>query len=168
MACRKTRSLLERFQEKVEISKDNEWNGSPCWDWMAARNPQGYGRIQMSGRSPNPQGAHRISWELYRGEIPEGLHVLHRCDRPCCVNPEHLFLGTNKDNVDDKVAKGRQRNAKGSSHGNALLTESSVRLVKQFLRRHNRSACGFLGRWFGVTREAISDIKNGRSWSHVE
>ena len=175
MASIKRRPLVERFQEKVEISKDNEWNGTPCWDWTGAREPKGYGKIRSGGRKGKLLTAHRVSWELYRGEIPEGegYHgtcVLHRCDRPCCVNPDHLFLGTVEDNNADMKAKrrGKGKFHKGSRNGSAVLTESADRLVKQFLRRHNRNACEFLGRWLGVSRKTISNIKTGRRWSHIE
>ena len=166
MASIKRRPLLDRFQEKVEISKDNEWNGTPCWDWTATRDTKGYGQISIESKTTR---AHRVSWEILRGEIPEGLLILHRCDRPCCVNPDHLFLGTSQDNADDKVLKDRQYKAKGSNNGFATLTESDVRIVKQFLRRHSGYGVGsFLGGWFGVTLDTISDINRGRSWTHVE
>ena len=164
---------IKRFRSKTKVSDRHEWNGSPCIDWTAGKFDTGYGNFWIDGKSV---GAHRVSWELYRGKIPEGegYHgtcVLHRCDRPCCVNPDHLFLGTNQDNVDDKVTKGRE--AKGTLHGAAKLAESDVLLIKQFLQRHPTQIgryggqCSFLGRWFGVGKEIISQISMGRKWKHI-
>lgn len=89
-----------RFWPKV----DQTGGPDACWPWMACRNRHGYGKVGVGGISVT---AHRAVWELANGPIPAGLHVLHRCDNPPCVNPAHLFLGTNADNVEDKVRKGR-------------------------------------------------------------
>lgn len=98
--------LERRFWSKVDKSAGD----SGCWLWMAARNARGYGCV---GRDVG-RGywlAHRVSWELANGPIPDGLFVLHRCDVPSCVNPHHLFVGTNADNMRDMALKGRGRGA---------------------------------------------------------
>lgn len=77
---------------------------SGCWIWLGSTNAKGYAHLKYETRQ---QRANRFSWSAYNGEIPPGLHVLHSCDNRLCVNPEHLFLGTNQDNVDDKMRKGR-------------------------------------------------------------
>ena len=88
---------MNRFWAKV-----CKTNG--CWTWTASKNPHGYGQIRLSGKLTL---AHRVSWTIHNGVIPEGLFVLHICDNPPCVRPDHLFLGTQKDNIRDAVAKKR-------------------------------------------------------------
>ena len=98
---RKTRPIADRFWEKV--SKTDS-----CWVWTGVKTRGGYGYLhKSSGTEQQSRRAHRISWELHNGQIPDGLWVLHKCDNPPCVNPDHLFLGDRKANMDDCAAKGR-------------------------------------------------------------
>lgn len=99
-------TLKERFWRHVTISP-------ACWEWNGTKYKQGYGKTWTSGKNPKTLSAHRVSWELHNGPIPQGIDVLHSCDNPPCVKPDHLFLGNDQDNADDKVRKGRQ--AKGKS-----------------------------------------------------
>ena len=153
-------SLLERFEKKFVRASPEE-----CWLWTASKYPAGYGQIRVGG---NMQGAHRVSYELYIGPIPEGLFVLHRCDVRPCVNHGHLFLGTNADNVADMYLKGRQAKswelgARGEKNGHAKLTEAEVLGI--------RSENGFLQRElaaiYGVSRGQIGQIRSGKSWAHL-
>lgn len=93
------RCAIERFNEKYIV---NEENG--CWEWTARLDQSGYGLLCYDG---GMKGAHRFSYKTYVGEIPEGIYVCHTCDNPKCVNPSHLFLGTQQDNMDDMYNKGR-------------------------------------------------------------
>ncbi len=109
------RTAIEiRFWDKVVKSDE-------CWEWQGAHDPRGYGFIGAPGGGKNLL-AHRVSWELHNGAIPQGRYVLHRCDNPRCVRPDHLFLGTHADNMADRQAKGRQ--AQGDGQGQRLHPEA--------------------------------------------
>lgn len=104
------RNIEERFWEKVNKDGPTHPNcEAQCWVWAGSLNTKGYGLISSNGGNIV---THRISYELHNGSIPDGLLVLHRCDRPSCVNPNHLFLGTHQDNMDDMAAKGRSTRGK--------------------------------------------------------
>jgi hypothetical protein len=110
----KPKPLDERFWRHVDASGD-------CWVWTGARSIAGYGKMRLS-RPRQLMDAHRVSWELHNGPIPDGFLVLHRCDNPPCVRPEHLFLGTHADNAADKIAKGRARYVRGADHPQGAKT----------------------------------------------
>lgn len=128
---------------------------SGCLLWLGAVGSNGYGRFYYQGRIMH---AHRAAYAMAHGEIPKGLHVLHRCDRPLCVKPDHLFLGTNADNIADKVAKGRS--TKGSRNPRAILKESQVLSI---LKR--RGSHAQVGAQFGVTARTVQAIRLGSNWA---
>lgn len=127
-----------------------------CWPWQGTLTAEGYG--QLGTRSLR---AHKVSYRIFKGEIPEGLLVLHTCHNPKCVNPNHLYLGTQRDNMDDKVLAGRV--AKGPGHGMAKLTEEDVRKIAVSLRQG--WSCVYLASQYSVSRYCIWSIKKGLTWS---
>jgi len=132
---------------------------SGCWLWDGGVNACGYGILGVFQRSTL---AHRFSYQLHYGDIPAGLNVLHRCDVPCCVNPEHLFLGTQNDNVQDMERKARSYHPRGEAHGRAKLTESDVVAIRADTR-----ASRAIAEDFGVSKLVIRHIKKRKLWSHV-
>jgi hypothetical protein len=154
-----SKTLAERFWNKVEKHTEG------CWRWTGRPMAVGYGYLASRG----PDGvmrdgyAHRASWELHYGSIPDGLCVLHRCDNRMCVNPAHLFLGTRADNMADKAAKGRAPHGEG--HWNNKLTFEDVRVICEAVssgRTHVSVANDF-----NVSRQAIGSIVTGRTWKAV-
>lgn len=132
-----------------------------CWIWKGAK-ISGYGTFKCGFRS---QKAHRISWLILRAVIPNGMDVLHKCDNPACVNPNHLFLGTDLDNARDRVSKGRQYDLKGHKHPLTKLTEADVLKIRELATK------GFgntrLGKRFGVCGSAIGHIVHRKNWKHI-
>lgn len=163
----KARPLAERFWEKV--NKDGPIPPAkpelgPCWVWTAGiQNRNGYGQFAL--RKGVIRRAHRVAWELARNTVPDGLWVLHRCDNPPCVRPEHLFLGTPKDNTADMAAKGRGHfPPPGEAHPTAILTEADVLAIRRARQQGVTGAA--LGRQYGVHRSTVYKICSGKSWAH--
>lgn len=155
-ASKKTPSQL--FGNHVII---RECYPDQCWAWRGKIHSQGYGVFTYRG---DEIYAHRFSYEYYFGEIPDGLHVLHKCDNPPCCKPEHLFLGTNADNVADAVAK--NRNVRGERVGTAKLTADMVARIKLELLV-GKASRRLLGQQYGVSERAIAKIASGETWAHV-
>lgn len=137
-----------------------------CWMWTRGLNDRGRAVMQdPTTRRPNRTA--RVSYRTFSGEIPQGLHVLHHCDNPGCINPDHLFLGTHVDNMADKKAKGRAPNTteaiKGESNWNARLTEEKVREIRRDPRIGRKIAADY-----GVSDVMIGKIKRRVKWAHVK
>ncbi len=148
--------VLTRLQ--THHIKDN--NG--CWNWSKHRGFWGYGLIKVDGKV---ELAHRIAYKHMISEFPSELCVLHRCDNPACINPDHLFLGTNADNMKDKVQKGRQSNVgeyPGEKHHNAKLTEKDVLNIRTKQLKQSEYA-----QIYGVSQALISNIQLNKCWTHI-
>ena len=142
-----------------------------CWIFTGAINEAGYGIVGTGGRGQPNDRAHRITYRHYCGPIPDGMFVCHSCDTPSCCNPDHLFLGTNQDNVNDMVRKGRNskppRNPHvvGSVHPGSKLTEEKVREMREL------SAQGWkqreLAERYGVVHQTVSKVLSGKRFKHA-
>lgn len=144
---------IKRFWSKVDMADG-------CWEWVAGKTPRGYGKFRLLD---GHIGAHRYCWEITNGPIPDGLFVCHRCDNPPCVNPEHLFLGTSQDNIDDMVEKGRSLH--GERNHAAKLTPKQVNEIRRRFAPGDTYAA--VGREYGVSYGTISRIINGKAWTHI-
>lgn len=143
--------LGERFYDRILE------NANGCWIWQRGLDKNGYGRSSINRKGVQ---AHRVSWVIHKGKIPDGMQVLHRCDNPPCVNPEHLFLGNNADNMTDKMKKNRQ--TRGHDVNTSKINASDVFRIRGLLSE------GWSGRkiskLLGLKDHHVYDIKNGRSW----
>lgn len=146
-----------------EIRRHSKETVSGCWEWQRGKTAYGYGAVRYDGRSTS---AHRMSWLVCRGEIPAGQCVLHKCDNPPCVRPEHLFLGSTYDNNRDRAAKGRSAPLRGETNGMAKLTADGVRLIRAMF------TYGFsqdeIGKLFRVPQGYVSHVVLRKVWAHVE
>lgn len=145
--------------EYIEFHSIPEPN-TGCWLWLGAVDRKNYPRTRR--RDIDDQYAHRYSLSLDHGPLGD-LHALHRCDNPICVNPGHLFPGTQNDNTQDMIAKGRDRHPFGEENGLAKLTEEKVREI-----RRSAESQGVMAARYGVTKPAIRSILKNRTWSHVQ
>lgn len=154
----------ERFEAKFEEDKI-----TGCWNWTASKSIRGYGHFNFGGQV---QQAHRVAYQLYIGEIPDGLCVCHHCDNRKCVNPSHLFIGTHIDNMRDCKNKGRGmgkgkglHSFSGEKHSQAKLTEEKVRTIRTMYAKGSR-LCD-LAREFGISPGAIWGIVHYRTWTKI-
>lgn len=187
-----TRSCSATYQHAQTDHRQRFWSkvekGDGCWEWKTGRDRDGYGVFFWKVQGI---GAHRASWMFTNGDIPPGLHVLHKCDNPPCVRPDHLFLGTNLDNQRDCMSKGRTARGdkngarkyperlfrgpmpprdpakimRGEGHPNSKLNDDKVRLIRRLLAegRSNKE----VARLLSVCDATISYIKRGKLWAHV-
>lgn len=151
----------ERFEQRFIRASDDD-----CWHWIGWKNDKGYGAAIYGGRR---QYAHRVSFQLYRGEIPDKLCVLHRCDNPACVNPKHLWLGTKKDNNQDRAAKGRSNltdKARGEQNGLAKLTQEQVNEIR---RRYAAGGITVrqLAKEYPVSKSEVHNIIRQEVWKGI-
>ena len=145
------------------VTKKSE---SECWEWEGQKLSNGYGRISLGAKKLGADGAHRVSWKLAnKQDIPKGMHIMHKCDNPKCVNPSHLELGTPKQNTQDMIRKGRKRTVAplGTENGKSLLDAEKVLLIRSSNLNH-----AALGRQLGVSPNCIRGVRIGRTWTHIK
>ena len=153
----RTTGFENRFWERVIKFGD-------CWEWFGRTNKKKYGVIRKGVKT---YSAHRVSWEIHNGPIPNGMHVLHTCDMPWCVNPSHLWLGTNTDNIADKMEKGRHRSPAGENQKDSFLSREQVEEIRslyweQYLYQKD------IASKFGVHQSQISKIVNNKQWNDAD
>lgn len=148
-----TEAEIDTFMKRSGVTEG-------CWQWAGPFDKGGYGRLMTAARGP--MLAHRIAWTVLRGAIPAGECVLHRCDNRRCVNPEHLFLGSQAVNVADMVEKGRDGDHRGERNGRAKLTAEQAIEIRRAPKggRH-------LAELYGVSYALVKMIRRGEVWSHV-
>ena len=154
-------TIEERFWDKVDKRGPDE-----CWKWKGDRFNKRYGRYTFNGLR---QGTHRVAWQIENGEIPTDQLVLHTCDNPPCCNPNHLFLGTQDDNVQDCIAKGRFRigvGATGEDHSQTVFTNADIKEIRR-LHATGLVPQGTLGKMFNVSRSNIGAIVRGETWNNL-
>ena len=146
------------LHEKIEMNSVKVPE-SGCWIWIGMMSRYGYGRLTLGAKTNH--SAHRTSYELKHGPIPNGMLALHHCDVKCCVNPDHIFIGTQQDNMTDKVMKNRQ--ARGEHHGMSRLTEDQAKEIK-----FSNQKTSDLAKKFNCSAVMIRQIRGGLYWRHLE
>lgn len=149
---------VSRFWSKVKIGGPDE-----CWEWQAGKSEKGYGTFQLKNGN---FFAHRISWVLSFGEIPNDYCVCHKCDNPACVNQKHFFLGTYDDNNKDRARKGRSADVSGENNPSAKLKVGDVVLIKNMTEQGKSQRK--IARMFGVGKSTVARIQQGTHWKDVE
>lgn len=151
--------LVERFVSKIEKTPE-------CWLWKGTtynRPKINYGKIQVCGKE---YSAHRMSWKIFRGEVPLGMCVLHKCDVPLCVNPDHLWIGTSAENCRDREAKNRSNHGSGEKIATAKLTAREVLEIRSKYDS-SRGKYNRLAEEYGVDRKTIAQIVRRKTWQHI-
>lgn len=154
---------VERFWAKVDKKSapiKNKRLGR-CWLWIGAKDRNGYGVVRIGGKN---YSAHRLSWEWANNQkIPDGMVLIHLCDEPSCVKPSHLTIGTQINNIEDRVKK--NRSARGQQNGKARLTEKDVKLIKKLRGRGMTESS--IAELLEVSRSAVANVLHHRSWGWV-
>ncbi len=152
-----TRPIADRFWKFVDKKSNDD-----CWNWTGGKMGNGYGSLRVSNKQGSHVYAHRLSWELHNGPIPKGMQVLHHCDNPSCVNPNHLFIGTASDNMRDMDSKNRRGNrnyACGDRNGLRLHPEKCARGDRNGMRIHPEKRHHFCGEKNGMAKLTKLDIE---------
>lgn len=155
-------SLKERFLLYVNIPE----NLNDCWEWVGGKSSNGYGAFNINRKMCC---AHRVSYALFVDRIPDDMDVCHKCDNRACVNPAHFFLGTNQDNMNDKVKKNRQSHHtknRGENHWSHKLTEQEIYQIREMSKQGYTQQ--EIANVFGVSQSNIYNIQTGRKWGWLK
>lgn len=148
----------ERFWSKVDVRDNGE-----CWPWSGYRNKEGYGTFYFDNTM---RKAHRVSYILKHGSIPDGKLIMHTCDNPSCVNPAHLRPGTNKENAQDRASKGRGFDNRGEHSHRTKLKDRHIPTIRRLLKDTGLKQKE-IGKLYGISANAVGFINQGSSWKHV-
>lgn len=149
---------IRHFKKNYVIAKND------CWIWTGYRDKNGYGSVS-NGRGKSGIRAHRFSYELFKGEISQGLYVLHKCDNPSCVNPDHLFLGTPKENYEDSKNKGR--NTRGEKQKKSKIKDVDVIEIRKLYSTGEKTFAD-ISKMYGISRTTAHRIVKKMIWKHIE
>jgi len=153
------KSTVRRFWDKVDRGDDDE-----CWEWQACVESQwGYGQFSVDG---DARSAHRVAYKLEKGSIGD-MFVLHTCDNRTCVNPNHLYLGTHEDNMNDRDERGRTYSGKGEDNSFSSLNDDEVAVIKWKIQETQITLKEIAGE-YGVSLSAVGEISRGSTWTHVD
>lgn len=150
---------------KEKLDNNSKLAATGCIEWVGGKYGKGYGRLYVAGKQ---YSGHRLTYYAATGEDPGDLHVLHRCDNPSCINPEHLFLGTHRENMQDRNKKGRVIKPcnKGSNNGRALVTAEQVIQIREDYSSGKQPKEDLM-RWTGLSKSGLAQILHRRTWSHI-
>jgi len=147
----RTTGVKDRFLKMIKI------NHKDCWEWQGFKNNDGYGTFYFKGRN---EGSHRVAWILFKGEIPKENCVCHTCDNPSCVNPKHLWVGTHKENMNDRDNKGRTNRPLGETNGRCKLNFKTVQIIKDIGINFKKGSHkrGLLAKQYGICTDYLTEI----------
>ncbi len=156
-----TERQISKFWNKIRLIGASD---DDCHEWTRAMSPLGYGVVRMEGRN---FFTHRVAYFLKHGPFPNKLNICHHCDNPKCCNSNHLFLGTQADNIHDMFQKDRRPSAKGIRHGSAKLNDVVIQEIRALYATGKHTQRG-LAKVYGMAYSGIFRIVNGLSWTHVQ
>lgn len=154
--------MIKKIGDRYIINKE-----TGCWEWTGGMRPNGYGVVVLGIKYlPASIRAHRFSWMAFNGEIPDGLFVLHKCDNRKCINPNHLFLGTHKDNAEDRERKGRDNRPFGEAVYSAKITNDIAAYIKYDIQ--NKMSRSDVLKKYGIRIPMYQSFKQNRAWKKVK
>ena len=161
---KKLLNTTEKFWHKVNKNGPVcERLGTRCWEWTGGKDTDGYGEMMFEKKMSK---SHRLSWIFAYGPIPKGLCVCHTCDNPKCVNPSHLFLGTNQINTLDRTMKGRSAHNTKGKNGMAKTTEDQAIAIREIYKTGKTTTS--IAASFGISRREVNNIVSGKAWKTTE